>query len=277
MNWRNVRAIAQKDLTDVLQNKGVVIPMAIVPLFIIVLLPVIVIVVPTAFNIPPDELLKGQASMRSMFDRMPPALSQAFAGLNDVQTFIVFMLGFMFAPMFLILPMMFAIIIGADSFVGEKERKTIEALLYTPASDTDIFVGKVLTAVIPAIAVAWVSFAVYVVELNALAWPVMGRIWFPLPSWWPLMLWVTPALATLGISATVLISSRVKTFMEAQQLAGSLVVLVLVLVFGQVSGVLYLSVEAGIGIGVVVWLAAGALLWAGIRTFKRSEIIAKVA
>ena len=62
---------------------------------------------------------------------------------------VVLMLGFLFAPMFLILPLMVASIIGADSIVGEKERKTLEALLYTPATDRELYLAKLLSAVVP--------------------------------------------------------------------------------------------------------------------------------
>ena len=97
----------------------------------------------------------------------------------------------------------------------------------------ELFLGKVLAAVIPAIGLSWLSYLVYIIVVNAASYPLFGRIWFPLATWWPLMFWLTPALAVLGISATVLISSRVKTFMEAYQLSASLVVLVLALVIGQ--------------------------------------------
>ena len=52
-------------------------------------------------------------------------------------------------------------VIASDSFAGEKERKTIEALLATPLSDSELFVGKVLVAFIPAVLVTFASFAVY--------------------------------------------------------------------------------------------------------------------
>ena len=42
------------------------------------------------------------------------------------------MLVYLFAPMYLIVPMMVSAVIAADSFVGERERKTLEALLHTP-------------------------------------------------------------------------------------------------------------------------------------------------
>src|SRR5574339_100288 len=42
-----------------------------------------------------------------------------------------------------------ALIIGADSFSGERERATLEALLLTPANRTQIVIGKFLASVSP--------------------------------------------------------------------------------------------------------------------------------
>jgi ABC-type Na+ efflux pump permease subunit len=194
-------------------------------------------------------------------------------GLDAVQSAIVMGLGYLFAPMFLIFPLMFSTVIAAESFAGERERKTLEALLYTPATDGELFMGKVLAAFIPALLLTWGSFVGYAVVVNTAAWPLFGRIWFPLASWWPLMFWIAPALAVLGISATVLISIRNQTFMGAYQLSGSLVVLVLALVFGQIAGVLYLSVGIGLLVGLVVWLAAAGLTAAAVRSFRRSQLL----
>ncbi|MBS4060891.1 MAG: hypothetical protein KG029_10865, partial [Bacteroidetes bacterium] len=94
--------------------------------------------------------------------------------------------------------------------------------------------------------------------------------------WWPMMFWLTPALAVLGISATVLISSRVRTFMEAYQLSGSLVVLVLALVFGQISGVLFLGVGTVLVIGTLVWAVDAVLIYLSVSNFKRSSLVARL-
>ncbi len=77
-----------------------------------------------------------------MLNALPPVLRDDIAGLNANQMMIVLILGYMFAPMFLIMPLMIASIIGADSIVGEKERKTLEALLYTPATDPRTLSGE---------------------------------------------------------------------------------------------------------------------------------------
>ena len=186
------------------------------------------------------------------------------------------MTAFMLAPLFLVMPLMFSSVIGADSFVGERERKTMEALLYSPATDVELFLGKVLAAVMPAIGLSWLTYLVYIIVVNAASYRLFERIWFPLPTWWPLMFWMTPAFAVLGISATVLISSRVKTFMEAYQLSGSLVVLVLAMVVGQATGVLYLGVGTVLLAGTLIWLVDAVLLYYSIHTFKRSLLISKL-
>ena len=111
----------------------------------------------------------------------------------------VLMTGYLLAPLILVMPLMLSTIVGAESFVGEKERKTIEALICSPATDGELFVGKMLASVAPAVVLAWLDFVVYGVVVNVAGWPVMERIWFPPATWWPLMLWVTPAIRS-GIS-----------------------------------------------------------------------------
>jgi hypothetical protein len=64
--------------------------------------------------------------------------------------------------------------------------------------------------------------------------------------------------------------------MEAYQLTGSLVVLVLALVIGQVTGVLFLGVGTVLLIGTVIWIIDAALIYISIRNFKRSALIAKL-
>ena len=105
----------------------------------------------------------------------------------------------------------------------------------------------------------------------------MGRIWFPLTNWYPLIFWVSPAISLLAIAATVLISSKVTTFMGAYQTSASLVVLVLALIAGQATGVLYLSTGISLLLGVGIWLVDVVLSWLAIRTFSRERLLASVA
>jgi ABC-2 type transport system permease protein len=274
MNWRSIRAIALKDYKEVRQNKAAWIPALVMPLLFAVIMPLGFSLVPQL--IPVEDAAREMGDINALVANLPPVIQQIFATKSLEQSFIIYMTAFLFAPMFLIMPLMFSSIIGADSFVGERERKTMEALLYTPSSDGTLFMGKILASVVPAILLSWFTYVVYIIVVNAASWPLFGSIWFPLPAWWPLMFWLTPAISLLGMAATVLISSRVKTFMEAYQLTGSLVLFVLLLMVGQLSGVLYLGVLSTFAIGTLVWVVDALLIYIGIGTFNRTSLIAKI-
>jgi ABC-type Na+ efflux pump permease subunit len=272
MKTATLIAIAKKDLLEVRQNKAAWMPMLIVPLIFVILLPLGAIYVPQIFDIAPEVLL-SDPEMQTFFDNMPPSMTEQLAGYDSFQRTLILGLGYIFAPFFLIFPLMFSTVIAAESFAGERERKTMEALLYTPATDAELFLGKTFAALIPAVAISWGSFLIYALILNTAGFPIFGRIWFPLAPWWPLIFWITPALALLGTSATVLISSKQKTFMGAYQTSASLVVLVLALIIGQVTGVLYFSVGLGLVVGLFFWLIAAALTYLAINSFNRFKLL----
>jgi ABC-type Na+ efflux pump permease subunit len=268
MNWRAVGALARKDLQEVRMNKVAWIPAVIVPMVIVVLLPLAFILVPELFA--PGTT---SDSVQQINKLVPQTMVHELHGLNPVQLWVVFSTGYISAPLLLLLPLMFSSIAGADSFVGERERKTLEALLYTPATDGELFLGKVIASVVPALILTWLSFVLYAVVVNAAGWYIMQRVWFPTTAWWPLMFWVAPAIATLGMAAAVLISSRVSTFMEAYQLTGSLVIIVLGLVIAQATGVLSLNVPlVTLLVGLGFWGVDAVLVWLSVRLFSRGAV-----
>lgn len=274
MNWRSIWAIARKDLKEVRQNKAAWIPALALPLIFAIVLPILFTVLPQVM--PVEDIQRELGDMETLLKNLPPTIQATFDGLKLEQMFVLYMTAFMLAPLFLIMPLMFSSVVGADSFVGERERKTMEGLLYSPATDMELFLGKVLAAVIPAILLSWLTYLVYITVVNVASYGLFERIWFPPPTWWPLTFWLTPAFALLGISATVLVSSRVRTFMEAYQLSGSLVVLVLALVVGQATGVLFLGIGTVMIVGTLIWIVDAILIYMSVRNFKRSSLIAKL-
>jgi len=272
MKMRRIIAIVKKDLLEVLPNKGAWLPMIIVPLIFVVIMPLAFLLLPQVVNLSPEEMMPAY-QVKGFLANLPPSMTAALDGLDEVETMQVMILGYFFAPMFLIFPLMISTIIASESFAGERERKTIEALLYTPASDAELFTGKALAAFIPAILVTWISFIIYAIVLNTAGFSLYGQVWFPLASWFPLLFWVTPAVALMGVAFTVLISARNPTFMGSYQTSGSLVILVLGLVAGQAAGVLYLSVGVGMLVGLFFWLVAGGMTWFSIKNFNRSKLL----
>ena len=274
MNLRNILAIAQKDWIEVRQNKYAWIPMLVVPLIFVVIMPLVFTLVIPALEVDPQDVISSDQDIEFFISRMPEELARYINFNQPMQSMIVIMLGYMLAPMFLILPMMYSTIIAAESFAGERERKTIEALLYTPASDADLLLGKVAASAIPSLLATWLSFLLYTLILNIAPYAYFQRIWFPLPTWWPLIFWIAPAMIVLGIAFTVIISARVQNFLGTYQSSASLVMLVVVLFAGQISGALYLSVLVEMIIGLVIWIAAGILSLYAVKTFNRKSLLA---
>ncbi len=273
MNWKTIFTIAKKDIQEATQNKSVWLPILIVPLIFVVLMPLgMIIAFGSAWAATNNPL--NDPDIANFIQKMPAFMSDSIRGLNGSQSAIVLMLGYLFAPFFLIFPLMFSTVIASESFAGERERKTLEALLYTPATDAELFLGKALAGFLPAVLITWGSFILYILVLNGAAYPLMGKIWFPLPTWYPLMLWVSPAVSLLGIAFTVLISAKTQTFMGAYQSSASLVVLILGLIAGQATGILYLSVVVGILMGVVIFAIDAVLVYFAVRTFNRDRLLA---
>jgi ABC-2 type transport system permease protein len=272
VNWRAIWAIVRKDLKVVIQNKGVSVPLIVVPIIFMVILPGLAALAPVLQDMPGSPF----AGMDSFLANMPGGLRQTVAAYDEVQSVVVLALVYFLAPMYLILPLMVASVIAADSFAGEKERKTLEALLYTPTTDRELFVAKLLSAWLPAIGVAWGGFVLYSLVANAAAWPVMGRIFFPNAMWVFLALWVAPAVAGVGLGFTVLVSVRAETFQEAYQLGAIVVLPILLLVVGQATGVLYFHSALVLLLGLGFWLVDAGLLWLGGRIFRRSEMATRI-
>ena len=271
MNTRAILAIVRKDLKVALQNKGVVLPIVILPLILFVAFPWIMTY---AFSFT-DISGASMSNVDEMMARMPSGLLYELRGYNQEQQMIVFALVYMLAPMFLIMPLMVSSVIAADSFAGEKERKTLEALLYTPTTDRELFTAKLLGGWTAAVAVALLSFVVYAVMVNAAAWGSIGHVFFPNWMWIALVFWVTPAVAGLGLVVMVFVSARAQGFQDAYQTGGLVVLPVIFLMIGQISGAMYFSLGVVLLVGALVWLLDAILLWFASKSFRRGELMTK--
>jgi len=272
MNWRAIRAIMRKDLSLVFKNRMVWLPIVVVPAMLLVIMPVVMLALPAFLS--PAEFESEE--LEPLLKKMPAHLKLQIAQLSGVQQYVLLASSHMFAPLFLIVPLMVSSVLGADSFAGERERKTLEALLYTPITDSELFLAKLLVGFLPALVVDVGSFFLYSLVVNLLGYSVMGRIFFPTPIWWPLVFWVGPGVSAAGLGATVLISSKAKTFMQAQQMSGMLVLPIVFLMIAQTTGLLFVGTGLLLIAGAFVWLLGIWLIWVGAKTFSRGELITKI-
>ena len=272
MNRRAIRAIMRKDLSLVLKNRMVWLPIVLVPALLFVVMPALLLGLPSFVD--PSEFATDD--LGPLLEKMPDGLRSQISQLSDIQQYMVLASSYMFAPMFLIVPLMVSSVLAADSFAGEKERKTLEGLLYTPITDSELFVAKLLVGFLPALVVDVGSFLLYGLVVNLFGYPIMGRIFFPTSAWWPLVFWVGPGVSVVGLGITVLISSKAKSFMQAQQTSGVLVLPIVFLVVGQLAGLFFISTGLLFTVGAFVWLLGIWLVWIGAKTFSRGELITRI-
>lgn len=114
------------------------------------------------FLLPPALLFFSQLFLAREAGKMPP----------EIAGFILLLLGVMAAPM--------AAPLTADSFAGERERKTLELLQMSPVSATTIFFGKFL-AILPfpivvAIASQWLFYALGGIPVDYVLKAMLGTI-----------------------------------------------------------------------------------------------------
>jgi len=265
-NWVAVKAILRKDLLAVYRSKAVVLPMLIVPVVLLVILPASIGL--AARNKTLD--------FGKFFDLLPSTLTKPIFDLPSHEQLVVLVLGYLVAPLFLIVPLMVSAVLAGDAFAGEKERKTLESLLHLPVRDREIYVAKLLVAFIPSVAVSWIGFTIYVFIANTVAWPIMQRIFVPSWRWMALIFWLAPAVAAVGLGVMVRVSIRVNNTQEAQQLGGAVVLPLVLLAVSQTTSLMLAGVGPTLVAGAIVWLIAAWLNIRGAQAFTRDRMAARL-
>ncbi|MGD0032594.1 ABC transporter permease subunit [Paenibacillus illinoisensis] len=258
-NRQAIKALVRKDIRAITASIQLWLPMLIVPLIIGVTMPAILIWLASRVelrSIGNIGFLLDSLDILSSSGQIPELASMA----TDNHRIVYYLALYMFAPLFLIIPVMASSILTANSFAGEKERKTLEGLLFTPISMNTLFKGKVLAALIPSILLSWITFLIYGIIANILMYPMFEALMFPNWNWIILVLWVVPSCSLMVILLNVLISAKVRGFQEAYQLGGLIVIPLLALIAGQASGMLLISPVLLLLIGAALLLISLVLL-----------------
>jgi ABC-type Na+ efflux pump permease subunit len=232
-----------------------------------------VAVVPT-LSIPSQSSSEG---LLAIMKTLPVYVRREIVGMSGQQAIAYMMLLYLFAPVFLIIPIMVSSIIASDSFAGEKERKTIEALLATSLSDGEMLLGKILVSFAPAVLVTTVAFIIYSAVVDYMTFGLFGgRLLLPNMIWLSLIFGLAPAVAFADIGLTVVISARVKGVREAQQISALLLVPLFAAVLGQASGSMFFDPLLITGLTALLIAFDVVILVASIKAFGRDHIIARL-
>lgn len=265
MHWQRVRAIVRKDLLAVRRSRPVLVPLIVLPLVFFLAMPIAFGLLGRFLGEVPDSELEP------LIRALPAADRAQLERLEPGQQIAVVLISYQFAPLILLVPLAVATAIAADSLAGERERRTLEALLVTPIRDEELFLGKVLAAVLPAVVIGWLGSLVSAVV--GIAVTGVGPPLLPSPPWMLLVGLGMPGIALLGLGAVVLISARVRGFQEVMQLSGLLAMPLIGVMVAQASGLFLIDWRLALLGCVVVWAAAFGILRAGRRLFQREALL----
>lgn len=265
MTWRAVWAVVRRDLTVVLASKAVVLPALIVPAVLLIGLPALAGLAPQVVD------AASAGDLDALLALLPAGVAaelSADPGLRAGELLVTYL----FAPMVLLVPVMFAAVIAADAVAGEKERGTLEGILLTPLTDRELVTAKLLAAWLPAATLGIVGAVAYAVVANLSVGTQVGRLVLPTPEFAVLALLVGPAFAAAALAAVLLTSVRAKTTQEAFQLGGIVVLPVIGLLVSQAVGALLLSVVLLVVAAAVAVAIAVGLLAIGSRRLSRTRL-----
>lgn len=251
---RRMWALVRKDLSATWQSRQARTAMVFLPVVMAVVTPgsmtLAVAAVPgdgSAFRGDAEMLLRG---VGGGLDAYPSPRHAMLAGLIMA----------VMPSLFLMIPVMVGTVLGASAVVGEKERGTLETLLYAPISLEQLLWAKVVGAWLPSVGICLGSGVVMHLVAGTLAHVLMDAHPFPNATWTVLLLWTSPAMALVALSLMVLVGARAQSHQEAMQFASLVILPVMVLLVLQAAGAVVLGVAAQVLLGAVALGVAVVLL-----------------
>lgn len=238
------QAVVKKDFSEVWNSKMVRSTMLIVPLLMVIILPVMFLVV--IYNMPLNQI--------NGIDQMMKLLPKEAQGLNVRQSMFYLMTNLICPMFFLMIPLMSASVSAACSFVGEKERGTLETLVLTPLSLKQIFKAKVTGCIVLSAITTAVSFVAFAIVISV-GDILLGMQFFLNWNWLVLLFLLAPAITVFGVIFMVLVSGKSKNYMESIQTSGYIVLPVVLIFVGQLTGLFQLSALTLLFISIGVALA----------------------
>lgn len=181
--------------------------------------------------------------------------------LDNLIPFVVLVIGFF--------PLSFTLVVALESFVGEKERGTIEPLLSSPLEDSHLYLGKLLVGITTPLVFSYASIGIYLI--------LVGRrdVEFPGAYMLALILLLTFAHAVLMVSSAIVISVQATTIRAANLLASFVVVPVAFLLQGETILIFWGNEDVLWFAIVAVTLLSGLLVRLGLAHFRREYLLGR--
>lgn len=232
-----VWTIVRKEWAEVFKNRFVLFTVGFMPLMLTAL-PLIIL-----------YAMRSSGGLSGFSAADMPGGFEAFCGEMNIDDCGGYYFVSQFMLLFMLMPLAIPVTIASYSIVGEKATRTLEPVLATPITTLELLAGKGLAAAIPAITATWLGFGVFAIGARLLTdnAAVVARLVDPL---WLLAIFVVgPLLAVAAVSVAVMVSSRANDPRVAEQLSMLVILPLLALFFGQITGFIFINES------LIAWMA----------------------
>jgi len=237
-NWDAVWLVARREFIDQFRDWRIVVPM---------------LLLISAFPFIADDTTRQAVTFMNRFG--------GDLILDNLIPFVILVIGFF--------PLSFTLVVALESFVGEKERGTIEPLLSSPLEDKHLYLGKLFVGIATPLVFSSLSIALYLFLVSR------RDVQFPSAYMLSLIFMLTFAHAVLMVSSAIVISVQATTIRAANLMASFVVVPVAfllqgetVLIFWGNEDVLWFAIAG-------VTLLSGLLVRLGLAHFKREYLLGR--
>lgn len=166
-------------------------------------------------------------------------------------------------------PLTISLLGALESFVGEKERGTIEPLLGTPLADWQLYLGKLLVGVVTPLISSLTAIGIYLVVVSR------QDIEMPEMAVFVQLFLLTIAHAALMVSAAIVFSIQSTSVKAANLMASFIIIPIAILMQGETALLFW-------GNNQVLWLAvvavlimAGLIVRLGLAHFQREYLLGR--
>ena len=236
--WRGVMLITRREVKDQFKDWRIVVPVVGLTLFFPVLM---------------NLTANGLVNMVTKYG--------AYIVAERIFPFLMMVVGFF--------PSSISLVVALESFVGERERRTIEPLLVSPLSDGQLYLGKLIAVLLLPLASSYLGMGTYTAGLYLL------QGWTPEPELLAIVAALTTVQALTMVSAAVVISTQATSVRAANLLASLIIVPVAMLLQGESLLMFYHRYSAlwsAVGVYLVVTVFATRM---GLAHFNREDLLGR--
>jgi uncharacterized membrane protein SpoIIM required for sporulation/ABC-type transport system involved in multi-copper enzyme maturation permease subunit len=166
-------------------------------------------------------------------------------------------------------PISFSLVIALETFVGEKERRSLEPLLATPLTDAQLYLGKTLAAMVPPLLASYLGITVYLTGLYFI------EGWTPPLILLVLVVLLTTAEGLVMVTGAVVLSSQTTSVRAANLLASFIIIPMALLIQGEAIIMFWANYDVLWWILAFLVVVDVVLVRMGIHIFNREELLGR--